>query len=250
VNEPNEESFIEQVEESAAQLSKEISADTTILANAIGGWRGAIDSGLPSVVFLSVYFAKQHDLSLALKFAVGAGLALAVVALIQRKSLQQVISGLIGLALSAYITSRSGQAQNFFLPGIIRNGIYGLVFLVSVAVKRPLLGYFLALLRTTESLKDSANSANPEEKPAKVQWREDPELLRKYSTVTWVWTLMFLGRVVIMFPMWALHATGALGVASVVLGYPLFALVGLASYAILRDNPKSDLRDNPKSDLR
>lgn len=241
MNEPNEESFIEQVEESAIEASKEISADTAILANAIGGWRGAIDSGLPSVVFLAIYFAKQHDLSLALKFAVGTGLVLAVIALIQRKSLQQVISGLIGLALSAYITSRSGQAQNFFLTGIIRNGIYGLVFLISVLVKRPLLGYFLSLLRTTESLKVAANGATSEEKPAKVQWREDPELLRKYSTVTWVWTLMFLGRFVIMFPMWAIHATGALGVASVVLGYPLFALVGYASYAILRDKPKSDL---------
>ncbi len=235
MNEPNDESFIEQVEESAAELSKEIAADTTILANSIGGWRGAIDSGLPSIVFLAIYFAKHHDLQLALKYAVATGVVLAVIALVQRKSLQQVISGLIGLALSAYITSRTGQAQNFFLTGIIRNGIYGLVFLISVWLKRPVLGYLLALLRTTESIKEAANSEEPIEKPDKVLWREDPELLRKYSTVTWVWTLMFLGRFVIMFPMWAVHATGALGVASVVLGYPLFALVGYASYAILRE---------------
>ncbi|MCX6404956.1 MAG: DUF3159 domain-containing protein [Actinobacteria bacterium] len=235
MNEPSDESFIEQVEESAAELSKEIAADTTILANSIGGWRGAIDSGLPSIVFLAIYFAKHHDLQLALKYAVATGVVLAVIALVQRKSLQQVISGLIGLALSAYITSRTGQAQNFFLTGIIRNGIYGLVFLISVWLKRPVLGYLLALLRTTESIKEAANSEEPIEKPDKVLWREDPELLRKYSTVTWVWTLMFLGRFVIMFPMWAVHATGALGVASVVLGYPLFALVGYASYAILRE---------------
>ncbi len=235
MNEPNDESFIEQVEESAAELSKEIAADTTILANSIGGWRGAIDSGLPSIVFLAIYFAKHHDLQLALKYAVATGVVLAVIALVQRKSLQQVISGLIGLALSAYITSRTGQAQNFFLTGIIRNGIYGLVFLISVWLKRPVLGYLLALLRTTESIKEAANSEESIEKPDKVLWREDPELLRKYSTVTWVWTLMFLGRFVIMFPMWAVHATGALGVASVVLGYPLFALVGYASYAILRE---------------
>jgi len=235
VNEPDEESFIEQVEESAEELAKEISADTAILANAIGGWRGAIDSGLPSIVFLAIYFAKNHDLGLALKYAVGSGIVLAGVALIQRKSLQQVVSGLIGLAFSAYITSRTGQAQNFFLTGIIRNGIYGFVFLISVWLKRPILGYLLSLLRTTESLKEAAKSDEPKQSQAKVLWREDPELLRKYSTVTWVWTLMFLGRFAIMLPMWAIHATGALGVASVVLGYPLFALVGYASYAILRE---------------
>ena len=232
---PDEDSFIEQVEESAAEMSREIASDTTILANSIGGWRGAIDSGLPSIVFLAIYFAKHHDLHLALKYAVATGVVLAVVALVQRKSLQQIFSGLIGLALSAFITSRTGQAQNFFLTGIIRNGIYGLVFLISVLTKRPILGYLLALLRTTESLKDAANSDVTSEKPEKVLWREDSELLRKYSTVTWAWTLMFLGRFVIMFPMWAVHATGALGVASVILGYPLFALVGYASYSILRD---------------
>lgn len=235
MSEQNEESFIEQVEGSATELTKEIAADTTILANAIGGWRGAIDSGLPSIIFLAIYFAKRHDLSLALKYAVLAGLVLALIALVQRKSLQQVVSGLFGLALSAYITSRTGQAQNFFLPGIIRNAIYGLVFLVSVWAKRPILGYFLGLLRTTESLKEAANGDDAATKPEKVLWREDPALLRKYSTVTWVWTLMFLGRAAIMFPMWLVHATGALGVASVVLGYPLFALVGYASYAILKE---------------
>jgi len=233
----NEESFIEKIEDSASDLTREVSADTAILANAIGGWRGAIDSGLPSVVFLAVYFAKQHDLQLAIKYAVSVGVVLAIFALIQRKSLQQVISGLIGLALSAYITSRTGQAQNFFLPGIIRNGAYGLVFLISVAIKRPILGYFLGLLRTTENLKEAANATTPVQKPTPVQWRDDPVLLRKYSTVTWVWTVMFLARAVIMFPMWALDATGALGVASVVLGYPLFALVGYVSYIILRDKP-------------
>jgi len=242
MNEPNEESFLEQVEDSAAELSKEIAADTTILANSIGGWRGAVDSGLPSIVFLAVYFGKHHDLHLALKYSVAVGLVLAVFALVQRKSLQQVISGLIGLALSAYITSRTGQAQNFFLTGIIRNGIYGVVFLISVWIKRPILGYMLALLRTTESLKEAAKSEEPVAKAEKVLWREDPELLRKYSTVTWVWTLMFLGRFAVMFPMWAIHATGALGVASVVLGYPLFALVGYASYSILRE--KSDKKQN------
>ena len=237
MGEQNEDSFIEKIEDSASDLTREVSADTAILANAIGGWRGAIDSGLPSVVFLAVYFAKQHDLQLAIKCAVSVGLVLAVLALIQRKSLQQVISGLVGLALSAYITSRTGQAQNFFLPGIIRNGIYGLVFLISVAIKRPLLGYFLGLLRTTEHMKEAANGTTPVERPVQVQWRDDPVLLRKYSTVTWVWTVMFLARAVIMFPMWAFDATGALGVASVVLGYPLFALVGYVSYVILRDKP-------------
>jgi hypothetical protein len=238
VTEQDDESLIEQIEDSAEEFAREISADTAVLASAIGGWRGAFDSGLPSVIFLAVYFARDHNLRQALTWAVGSGVLLAIGALIQRKSLQQVVSGLIGLALSAYITHRTGHAQNFFLTGIIRNGISGLVFALSIAVKRPLLGYMLGMLRASESMKSATTEAEQSLRAQAAQWRSDQVLVRKYSTVTWLWTAMFLGRFVIMFPMWLLHATGTLGIASVVLGYPVYGLVAYGSYLVLK-GPKS-----------
>lgn len=237
MSEPKDESFIEQVHDEAEQLAEEVSADTAVLSRAIGGVRGAIDSGLPSVVFLIAFFANDRNLRFAIYCALGVGILLAVVSLVQRKSLQQVVSGLFGLAISAFITAKTGAAQNFFLPGIIRNGLYGAAFLISIWLKRPLLGYFFALLRNSENMKESAKSDAFVPLKLTTRWQDDPVLLRRYSTATWAWTLMFLGRFVIMLPLWLAGATGALGVASLVLGYPLFALVIYFSYLILRDKP-------------
>lgn len=218
----------------AEDLVEEVVADTAVLANAIGGVRGAIDSGLPSVVFLAAYFLRDHNLREAIYAAIVVGLVLAAISLLQRKSLQQVFSGLIGLGISAYITTKTGAAQNFFLPGIIRNGAYGLVFLLSIWLRRPILGYFFALLRTSENMKEAAKTGLDKKQNSANRWQDDPVQLRKYSTVTWIWTLMFLGRFVIMYPFWLAGATGTLGVVSVVLGYPLFALVIYFSYRILK----------------
>ena len=220
--------FEESVEQLVDQAEKEISADTALLANAIGGWRGALDSGLPSIAFLAVYFGDNHNLRAGLIVAVAVGLVLAVIALLQRKSLQQVIAGLFGVALSAYITAKTGHAQNFFLPGIIRNAIYGTICVVSIVLKRPLLGYALNGLRKVSDIQQSQQSQ-------RVLWRNDETLRRKYSTVTWLWALLFLIRVAVMYPLWLLHATGALGVSSIVLGYPLFALVAYGTYLVLKD---------------
>ena len=224
-----DDSIIEQAEEVAAEVGHEVAADTAVLSQAIGGWRGAIDSGLPSVAFLIVYFSQDRNLRLGITVALVVAGLLAVIALLQRKSLQQVLSGLFGVGLSAWITAKTGNAQNFFLPGIIRNGIYGLICFVSIAVKRPLLGYALNYLRK------NLGSASQTEKSTPISWRLDPVLSRKYSTVTWIWALLFLIRFAVMFPMWLFGATGALGVASIVLGYPLFALAAYGSYLVLKD---------------
>ncbi|NBU32675.1 MAG: DUF3159 domain-containing protein [Actinobacteria bacterium] len=234
MSEPKDESVFEHIEESAEQLEREVQADTAILAKAIGGWRGAIDSGTPSIIFLAVYFLNERDLHTAIYSALAAGILLAVVALVQRKSLQQVVSGLFGLAISAYLTARTGKAEAFFLPGIIKNAAYGSIFTISIWVKRPVLGYFIALLRKSEDFKVVTQVEQNNLKVTEVTWRDNPELMRKYSSVTWVWALMFLGRVLIMLPLYLAGATGTLGVVSVILGYPLFALVIYASYAILR----------------
>ena len=231
MTEKPDESFIEHAEEVATETGQELVADTKVLASAIGGWRGAIDSGLPSLAFLFVYFADDRNLKLALTVAIGVSILLAIIAVLNKQSIQQVLSGLFGVGISAWITAKTGNAQNFFLPGIIRNGVYGLICLISIAVKRPLLGYALFYLRKTTS----EQTENGAEVAAPTSWRDDVTLSRKYSTVTWIWALLFLVRFVVMFPMWIAGATGALGIASVVLGYPLFALAIYGSYLVLRD---------------
>jgi hypothetical protein len=194
----------------------EIKDDSALLASALGGWSGVIDSGLPFVVFTVAYLVTERNLETSIYASVGTALVLALLRLIRMQSLQQVFSGLIGIAIAAFIADRTGNADNFFLPGIITNAAYASACLISIALHKPLLGYVIEAMRGRD-----------------MSWVKDPSAHRLFSTITWLWALIFGIRVVIMFPLYLLGQTAALGTLKVLLGYPLFALGIFVTFRLL-----------------
>ena len=104
------------LEEIGDDLKKDKILDANMFADAIGGWRGVIDSGLPSVAFVLVYLLNGNVLTPAIWVAVVVGVLIAVLRLVRRESLQQAISGLFGVALSAFIASRTDSAVWVGIP--------------------------------------------------------------------------------------------------------------------------------------
>jgi hypothetical protein len=200
-------------------MVSEIRDDSELLASALGGWAGVIDSGLPFAVFTIAYLVTDRDLETTLYASVGTAAILAVLRLLRRQSLQQVVSGLIGIAIAAFLARRTGNADNFFLPGIITNAAYASVCLISIAIRKPLLGYVIEAMRGRD-----------------MSWVKDPEKHRLFSTITWLWTLMFGIRVAIMFPLYLLGQTAALGTLKILLGYPLFALGIFVTFRLLANS--------------
>lgn len=84
-----------------------------LLSKAIGGWRGLVDSALPSMLFILI-FVFQQNLNNALIAALILGGILLLIRLFERKPLTQVISGFVGLSISVLITWRTKDASNFF----------------------------------------------------------------------------------------------------------------------------------------
>lgn len=197
-------------------LDDELAADTSLLAEALGGWRGMVDSGLPTVVFIVALGVTGRDVSLSAVSAVSAGVALAVVRALRRQSLQQVLSGFVGLALSAFLAVRSGRSENFFVIGIVQNAIWAAACLASIAVRRPLLGYVVSALRGLPQT-----------------WRTDTVLARRYSAVTWLWTLVFTGRVAVTLPLYLSGQLAWLATAKILLGWPLYALAAFVTYRVV-----------------
>ena len=197
-------------------LVSEIKDDSELLAKVLGGWAGVIDSGLPFVIFTIVYLVTDNDLETTLYASVGTAAVIAVLRLIRRQSLQQVLSGLIGIGIAAFLAKRTGNADNFFLPGIITNAVYASVCLISIAIRRPLLGYVIEAMRGRD-----------------MSWVKDHEAHRLFSTITWLWVLIFGLRVAIMFPLFLLGQTAALGTLKIILGYPLFALGIFVTFKLL-----------------
>lgn len=198
-------------------IVNEIKEDSELLAKALGGWAGVIDSGLPFLVFTIVYLATDRNLQVTLYAALGTAAILALLRLARKQSLQQVLAGLFGIAIAAFIARRTGNADNFFLPGILTNAAYTAACLVSILVKRPLLGYVLEAMRGND-----------------MSWVKDKKQHKLFSTITWLWTLMFGIRVAIMLPLYFLGQTAALGTLKILLGYPLFALAIFLTYRLLK----------------
>ncbi len=191
--------------------------DRAMLDTAIGGWRGMIDSGVPATVFVVAYLVTGQQLQPALVAALASGALIALLRIVRREPLQQVLAGFLGVAISAFVATRTGRAENYFLLGLLVNVGYLAGYLVSILVRWPVMGLVV------ESLRGESLSA----------WRSDPLLYRAYATASWVWVAMFGLRLVIQLPMYFAGAVGMLAVAKLALGWPLFLLAAYLSYQII-----------------
>ena len=195
---------------------QDLQAERLILERAIGGWRGMLDSALPTVVFITVYVIAARELAPALVAAVAVGVVLAGYRLLRRQKLQQVLTGFLGLAIAAGFSALTGQAQNFFLPGLITNIVYGTAFIVSIVVGWPLLGVAMGYLTGDGTA-----------------WRRDRTLVRTYAAASWIWVGVFFGRLVVQGPLYLAGSIELLGIARVVMGWPLFLAGAYLTYRVL-----------------
>jgi len=195
---------------------EEVRAEGLILERAIGGWRGMIDTGLPTVVFITVFALNGRVLTPALIAAVVTGVLLVGWRLIQRQSLQQIFTGFVGLAIAAGFSAWTGNAEDFFLPGLLTNIGYGTVFLVSVLIGWPALGVVMGYLTGDGT-----------------SWRSDRRLRRTYAAATWVWVGVFVLRLSVQGPLYLAGAIEPLGLARVIMGWPLFLAGAYLTYRVL-----------------
>lgn len=187
-----------------------------LLTKAIGGWRGLVDSGLPSMLFILV-FVFQQNLNNALIAALILGGILFSIRLIERKPLTQVLSGFVGLSISVLITWRTKDASNFFLTGIITNAVYGFVLLISVLIKKPLIGYLVGSL-----VGDTSG------------WLKHPLLVRAYTIVTWIWVAVFGLRLIVQIPLYLNDSVALLGSVKIFMGWPLYLFSVWLTYQIVQ----------------
>ncbi|MFM7859865.1 MAG: DUF3159 domain-containing protein [Candidatus Nanopelagicaceae bacterium] len=196
-----------------------MSHEKEAILKAMGGKRGLIDNGLPSILFLIV-FNIQKDLQTAIYAAITLSGLLTVVRLAKRDTLQHAISGAIGVLICAWFASRGGQAKDYFIPSFIKNSAYAVVYALGNLTGWPILGLLIGPI-IGENL----------------EWRKHPARKRVYIMAGWVWVGMFVLRVLIMYPLYQADQLNALGVASLGLGYPLFLLTIWWTWLIIKTVP-------------
>ncbi len=194
-------------------------SDQKKVINALGGKRGILDSGLPSLVFL-IAFNVVHELRGALYAAVITSALLTLIRLMRRDTLQHVLSGFIGVAFCALLARKTGQAADFYLPGLVINVIYGTAYAIFNLIGLPLLGLLLGPILGEN-----------------LAWRKVPARKRAYIRAGWLWVALFLSRLVVQYPLYKSGNINALGTARLAMGYPLFLLTAWGSWLIIRGVP-------------
>ncbi|GAA4848976.1 DUF3159 domain-containing protein [Kitasatospora terrestris] len=206
-------------EREAADKAASHEAAQSIL-QAFGGVRGMIDMTLPGLVFI-VAFNITHKVSVAAWSALALCGVFVVVRLLRRETIQHAFSGVFGVALGAWISMKTGKAENFYLPGLLWNVVYCVALAVSALVRWPMIGVMLGPV-TGEMF----------------TWRkQNPGRLAAYTKATWAWVVIMGLKPLILFPLYFTHNVNLLGWLKVALGIPPMLLAMYVTWQILLKAP-------------
>lgn len=177
------------------------------LFEAFGGVRGMVETTVPGLVFVGIYTV-NHDIKSSAIAALALSVVLGVSRLVQRDTLKHAFSGVFGVAFGAVFALMSGNAKNFYLPGMLYTFGLAVAYIVSAAARFPLLGLILGPI-----FKEN------------LSWRtRNPGRLRAYTKASWAWGLILLAKSAILFPLYWWGNATQLGWVKVALGIPPFLL--------------------------
>jgi hypothetical protein len=178
------------------------------LFEAFGGVRGMVETTVPGLVFVAIYTVNRDIKSSAIA-ALALSLLMGVARLAKRdRTLKHAFSGVFGVAFGAVFAMMSGNAKNFYLPGMLYTLGLAVAYIVSAALRFPLLGLILGPV-----FKEN------------LSWRKrNPGRLRAYTKASWAWGLILLAKSAILFPLYWWGNATQLGWVKVALGIPPFLL--------------------------
>lgn len=183
----------------------------TQLSKALGGWRGTVESAVPTVAF-TLSWLLTRELRPSVMLGVGSAVVLLAIRLAQRSTVQFVLNSLFGIALAAFFALRTGKAEDAFLPGILYNAGYSVAMIFSILVRWPVVGFIIGSV-----------TGDP------TAWRQDPAVVRLCSRLTWLLVLPCVLRVLVQYPLYLAGEVGWLGTSKIALGWPL----QIASFAAM-----------------
>ena len=186
------------------------------LWNAMGGALGIVETVLPGLLFVAVFTFTLNPW-LAIWISVGASVLFTLYRLIRRQAATQALVGLAGVVLSAVLALMSNKPEDNFVVGMVTNGVYGLVFLLSILVGWPLIGVVFGLVRSEGT-----------------KWRQNRHHKRVYMGVTALWVGMFSLRLAIEVPLYLAGNIAGLATAKLILGLPLYVPVLALTWLIVR----------------
>jgi hypothetical protein len=186
------------------------------ISEQLGGVRGLIESSIPVLAFVllnvllgddGLALEKRTALYWAIGGSVGTAVLIGVFRLARKQPVRHAVNGIFGIAVGAILAWRTGDAKNFYLPGILITMAQVAVFLLSVLVRRPIIGYVWGVL---------ANGG-------KHDWYDNPRLFRTFQWLTVVWAGSLFVRAGVQGWLWLRDDATAIGVVRILISWPIYA---------------------------
>jgi hypothetical protein len=185
------------------------------LTEFLSGRSGIADGIISPIIFVSVNaFA---DVRTAAEAGLAVAVAIVLWRLLRRRPLQFAFGGLFGTILAIALALRSGEARDYFLPGLITGAVTTLAAIGSIAAKRPLVAWTSWVVRSWP-----------------LDWYWHPQVRPAYTAVTWLWAGFFGARTAVQGWLFLEDDTITLGVVRVLTGWPGLIVLLAATYLIGR----------------
>jgi hypothetical protein len=173
--------------------------------------RAAVDTGLGPLAF--VVANAVAGLHTAAAVAVAISVVLMVERLIRRRPVVNAVGGLLGTGLCAFIALRTGRPEGYFVPRMLYQLALAVAFAGSALVRRPIVGFIVAALYRADA-----------------GWADAPPVRRAMTELTLAWAALFGVRALVYAVLIAAGKAGWLAAASIVMGWPAFALLMFGSF--------------------
>ncbi|MFI9124058.1 DUF3159 domain-containing protein [Streptomyces bikiniensis] len=201
-----------------ARASKE--ATEAALFEAFGGLRGMVETVVPGLLFVTIFTVNKNLYASAIA-ALAVSLVLVAVRLIRRDTVKHAFSGVFGVAFGVVFAMMTGNAKDFYLPGMLYTLGLALAYIVTAMAGVPLIGLILGPV-----FKEN------------LSWRtRNPGRKKAYTKASWAWGLILLGKCAILFPLYFWADPTRFGWVSVALKIPPFLLAVYLTWVFLAKAP-------------
>jgi hypothetical protein len=183
---------------------------------AVGGWRTVAEVVVSKALFVVAYLPTGRVLTSAL-VAVGGVVVFAVFRVCTDRKIWQAAAGLIVVGVSALLAGSTGRGVDYYLLSVLIAMGAGVVFLISMLVRWPVIGLAVGGLRGE-----------------RIGWRRDRVRRRRYQACTAVFLVKFGIQTTVLVPLYLAEQVVALGIASTLLTMPATAVCAYLCWRILR----------------
>jgi hypothetical protein len=179
--------------------------------------QGIVDTLVGPLIFLVLF--KTAGLEAAIIGAGAAALAVVLVRKLRGQPLTSAWYGVGGVLLGAALAKVTGNGSGYFLPKVASNALYGLAFLVSVVIGKPLIGIAWAFFHRQP-----------------LAWGYRDEVRRVFAALTLMWAGGYFLRAIVYGVLIASDKdrTGTLATVTIVLGLPLTGALLAVTLLVIR----------------